>query len=443
MDLGRGQVTVCEIRLWDTAIGAVTWSDGVANFAYEPAFQASGMEVAPIVMPLGPGVFRFPELARTSFHGLPGLVADSLPDKFGNAVINAWLRSQGRSAGEMNPVERLAYTGKRGMGALEYWPAITTGATQNETVEVAELVRLSNAVLAQREGLKTRLEDDRRELALVNLLSVGASAGGARAKAVVAWNPNTNEMRSGQTDAPSDFEHWLIKFDGVDGNSDKEFADPMGFGLIEFAYSKLAKRAGVTMSDCRILAEGSRHHFMTRRFDRALGTAPKTGSPRIEKLHVTSLAGLAHLDFNEAGAHSYEGAFDVARQLTLPMDDREQLFRRMIFNVLARNQDDHVKNIAFSMAKSGVWSLAPAFDLTFAFNPEGAWTARHQMSIQGKRELFTDADFGAVAGYAGLARGRGAAIVGEVRQAIARWLELADEAGVPEEWAQRIWGLMR
>lgn len=436
-------MTVCEVRLWDTMVGAVTWEAGVANFAYTPSFRKSGIEIAPLQMPLGPGVFRFPELARTSFHGLPGLLADSLPDKFGNAVIDAWLAQNGRAADKMNPVQQLAYTGSRGMGALEYLPALESGAKPNEKIEVADLVRLSNEVLSERRDFTTTLESDSRERALVSLLSVGSSAGGARAKAVVAWNRKTGEMRSGQTDSPEDYEHWLIKFDGVLQNSDKELADPMGFGRIEYAYSEMAKRAGIEMSDCFLLEENGRSHFMTRRFDRFLGVGPIEKAPRVEKLHVTTLGGMAHLDFNLAGAHSYERAFDVLRALRLPMADREELFRRMLFNVLARNQDDHVKNIAFAMAKSGTWSLAPAYDLTFAYNPKGAWTSQHQMSIHGKRDHFDATDLDAIAKYAGLARGRGRALESEVREALSMWLSFAAAAGVPDLWAQQIEGLMR
>ncbi len=433
-------MSVCEVRLWGTAIGAVTWDRdaGLANFAYGESFLRSGIGPAPIAMPLGSGVLRFPELARTSFHGLPGLVADSLPDRFGNALIDAWLRGRGRMPGDFNPVERLAYTGTRGMGALEYWPTIEIGAPSPERLEVDALVRLASEVLAGRTDFAARLEPGREGAALASLLLVGTSAGGARAKAVVAWNPNTHELRSGQSEVPPGFEHWLIKFDGVSGNRDKEPADLRGYGLIEYAYSLMAARAGITMRECRILEENGRHHFMTRRFDRVPGTDPRTGEPRTEKLHLASLAGLAHLDFNLAGVHSYDGAFDVCRALWLPMADREELFRRMLFNVFARNQDDHVKNIAFLMDKSGTWSLAPAFDLIFAFNPHGAWTHRHQMSINKKCDDFVPEDFAAVARHAGLKRGRDKAIQSEVRAAVATWPELAAEAGVPDDWAAEV-----
>jgi serine/threonine-protein kinase HipA len=433
-------MSVCEVRLWGTAIGAVTWDSQarVGSFAYAEPFLKSGVEPAPLEMPLGPGTFRFPELARSSFHGLPGLVADSLPDRFGNTLIDAWLRSQGRSAADFDPVERLAYTGTRGMGALEYWPAVGPDARSPERLEVDALVALASDVLAGRAEFRAQLEAGHENAALTRLLSVGTSAGGARAKAVVAWNPTTDELRSGQADAPAGFEHWLLKFDGVSGNRDKELADPKGYGQVEYAYFLMARAAGITMQDCRLLEEGGRHHFMTRRFDRVAGTDPHTGEPRVEKLHQASLAGLAHLDFNLAGAHSYEGAFDVCRALGLPKRAHEELFRRMLFNVFARNQDDHVKNIAFLMDKAGAWSLAPAFDLTFAFNPAGAWTHKHQMTLNGKREGFGAADFAAVARHAGLKQGRDATIEDEVRSATAAWRDHAEAAGMPADWAERI-----
>ena len=264
---------------------------------------------------------------------------------------------------------------------------------------------------------------------MTEILRVGTSAGGARAKAVIAWNPSTNEVRSGQVQAPPGFGYWLLKFDGVAGNRDKELEDPKGYTVIEYAYSRMAEAAGIAMTECRLLEEGGRRHFMTRRFDRL---------PNGEKLHVQSLAALAHLDFNAAGAHSYEQAFDAMRRLRLPLADAEQQYRRMVFNVLARNQDDHVKNIAFLMDKTGRWSLAPAFDVTYAYNPQGAWTAHHQMTINGKRDAIDAADFRAVAQGAGLARGRADAILNEVAAAVARWGEFARAAEVPAAMREAI-----
>ncbi len=419
--------TLAEVRLWGRTIGAVSLQDGedVASFQYDAAFAQSSIQVAPILMPLSSRVYRFPELSRPTFHGLPGLLADSLPDKFGNALIDAWLASQGRQPGSFNAVERLCYTGERGMGALEFVPANGPAARQTTHIEVSQLVELASEVLTQRNNLQATFAAEGREDALRDILRVGTSAGGARAKAVIAWNPKTNEVRSGQIKAGEGFEYWLLKFDGVSGNKDKELEDPKGYGLIEYAYYLMARDCGIDISECRLFKENGRAHFMTRRFDRIVGSASG------EKLHMQSLCALAHYDFNLAGAYSYEQALLVMRQLQLPMLAIEQLFRRMAFNIVARNQDDHVKNIAFLMDKAGEWSLSPAFDMTYSFNPSGAWTASHQMTMNGKREHFTLDDFNACAKAASMKRGRAAKILAEVQATVTQWPSFAEEAGVP------------
>ena len=423
--------TVAEVLLWGSTIGAVS-VDGpgaVAAFEYTAAFRQSGIEVAPLMMPLAAQIYSFPQLARESFHGLPGMLADALPDKFGNAVIDAWLASQGRLPQEIDAVERLCYTGSRGIGALEFKPTRGPQARVSTPVKVDSLVALASEVLASRSGLRASFADPQREHALREILRVGASAGGARAKAVIAWNPTTNEVRSGQVKAPSGFEYWLMNFDGVSNNTDRDLADPNGFGAIEFAYSLMAKAAGIEMSECRLFEEGGRRHFMTKRFDRL-----ENG----DKLHMQSLAALAHLDFNDAAAHSYEQALTVIRRLGLSMDAVEEQFRRMVFNVVARNQDDHVKNIAFLMDRRGQWSLAPAFDVMYAYNPSGAWTAHHQMSLAGKRDGFTLDDLKAVAATASMKRGRAEKIAREVTSAVTRWREFAAAAGVTERQTEMI-----
>ncbi|MDF1799072.1 MAG: type II toxin-antitoxin system HipA family toxin [Planctomycetota bacterium] len=438
-------MSTCEVRLWGRAIGAASWraEAQLADFAYAEDFVGSGIELSPLWLPLGAEVRRFPELARTSFHGLPGLLADSLPDRFGNRLLDEWLGARGREPASLDPIERLCYTGTRCMGALEFHPATEREAATDQALELASLVELAGEVLGDRAAFRARLAGDPDQHAIASLLAVGTSAGGARAKAVVAWNPATGELRSGQVDQPGDFEPWLIKFDGVDGNGDKELGDPDGYGLVEYAYHLLALRAGIQMEPCRVLSEGGRHHFMTRRFDRFVGQHPRTGKARYERLHMASLGGLAHVDFNQAGAFSYEGALDVAVRLGLDVAQREELVRRAIFNVLARNQDDHVKNIAFLMDKSGTWRLSPAFDLTFAFNPSGAWTKVHQMSLNAKRDGFEASDFAALAGHAGLGRGRWRGLFDEVRSALEAWPELAEEARVPGAWAAEIGRLHR
>jgi serine/threonine-protein kinase HipA len=423
--------TVAEVRMWGREIGAVS-VDGpgkVATFEYTPAFRRSGIEVAPIMMPLSGGIYSFPDLPKESFHGLPGMLADALPDKFGNAVIDAWLAAQGRLPREIDAVERLCYTGTRGIGALEFRPAQGPRSRASKPLQIDALVELATDVLTNRQNLQASFADAGKEHALREILRVGASAGGARAKAVIAWNPETNEVRSGQVKAPPGFEYWLLKFDGVSNNKDRDLADPQGFGAIEYAYSLMAKAAGIRMSECRLFEENGRRHFMTRRFDRLADG---------EKLHMQSLGAIGHFDFNNPHAHSYEQALTVIRRLSLPMDDIEEQFRRMAFNVVARNQDDHVKNIAFLMDKEGRWTLSPAFDVMYAYNPSGQWTAEHQMSLAGKRDGFTIDDLRSVAQTAAMQRGRADAIVREVVGAVSRWREFAAEAGVSGKQADQI-----
>lgn len=428
--------TVAEVRLWGRTIAAVSLQDGeqIAAFQYDRAFAESGIEIAPLMLPLSRRIHAFPSLPLISFHGLPGLLADSLPDRFGNALINAWLATQGRTAESFNAVERLCYTGARGMGALEFAPALGNGLRRSTKLQIDALVSLASEVLSQRNGLSQSFASERRKAALAEILRVGTSAGGARAKAVIAWNPDTHEVRSGQVTAPAGFGYWLLKFDGVSGNRDKEFDDPQGYTVIEYAYSKMAQAAGIEMTECRLLEEGGRRHFMTQRFDRLPGGG---------KLHMQSLAAMAHLDFNAPDVNSYEQAFQVIRRLGMPMTTIEQQFRRMLFNVVARNQDDHVKNIAFLMDKAGQWSLAPAFDISWSYNPAGAWTAKHQMSIAGKRDGFTIRDFRTCAETAGLVRGRAETILEEVIAVVSRWPEYADAAGVTVAWRDTILATLR
>ncbi|MDA1372938.1 MAG: type II toxin-antitoxin system HipA family toxin [Proteobacteria bacterium] len=428
--------SIAELRLWGRTIGAVSLADGeyVASFEYDPAFAQSGIEVSPVTMPLSRKIYRFPELTRQTFYGLPGLLADSLPDKFGNTLIDAWLARQGRIPSSYNAVERLCYIGERGMGALEFQPAIGPSSGVSTLVAVDQLVSLASEILTHRNQFLASLTDPDREQAIRDILKVGTSAGGARAKGVIALNPKTGEVRSGQVAASEGFEYWILKFDGVTGNRDKELEDPKGYGVIEYAYSLMAKAAGITMSDCRLLEENNRRHFMSRRFDRL---------PDGSKLHMQSLCALAHYDYNMAGAYSYEQALLVMRRLELSMAEIEQQFRRMVFNVMARNQDDHVKNIAFLMDKRGQWSLSPAFDLTYSYNPAGAWTASHQMTINGRRDDFSMDDFNACGKTAGLKRGRAAAIVNEVMETVARWKSYADEAGVNPVQRDQIYSVLR
>jgi serine/threonine-protein kinase HipA len=425
--------TYSQAILWGTRIGAVALDDGeaVASFQYDPDFLGSGIEVAPLTMPLRREPYSFPGLDPESFHGLPGLLSDSLPDRYGHALIDAWLAGQGRAPESFDSVERLCYVGTRGMGALEFRPSQGPASSATRDLDVAELVELASEVLSRRQELIASLAEGHQRRAMLDILSVGASAGGARAKAVIAWNPQSNVVRSGQVpELGPGFEHWLLKFDGVSENRDKDaLADPQGFGAIEYAYSLMAGDAEIEMSECRLLEEGGRRHFMTRRFDRG-----RDGSKR----HMLSLAALAHLDFNQPGAHSYEQSFLTIRRLGLGADTVEQMFRRMTFNIVARNQDDHVKNIAFLMDRAGDWRLAPAFDLAYSYRPGSRWTSAHQMTMNGKRDDFTMIDFSECGRTAGLPRGRAERIVEQIREVVSRWGDYAGRAGVEQDHVARI-----
>jgi serine/threonine-protein kinase HipA len=427
---------LAEVRLWGRTIGAVSQESdaGPTTFQYDPDFARSGIQIAPLTMPLAQHPYAFPHLSHRSFKGLPGLLSDSLPDYFGNALIDAWLARQGRDPAEFGAVDRLCYVGTRGTGALEFRPYTGPRPSRGQALEVGALVDLATRIVSQREGLRVSIAAGREEDALTELLRVGTSAGGARPKALIAWSPATNEIRSGQIEAGSGFEYWILKFDGVSGGLDGGLGDPLGYGAIEYAYSMMAREAGIAMSDCRLLEENGRRHFMTRRFDR---------TPEGHKTHMLSLGAMAHLDFHAAGAHGYEQALMTIRRLGLSMEAVEEQFRRMVFNVLARNLDDHVKNIAFLMDRQGLWSLSPAFDLIYAFNPSGDWTASHQMTLNGKRDGFSRADFEAVARSASMKRGRAATIQEEVHAAVSRWMDFAELAGVGEHRARKIQKALR
>lgn len=420
-----------KVLLWDSEIGAVSWVEDrqVAVFQYDPSFIRSGIQLSPLMMPLRDLPYEFPALSKETFKGLPGLLADSLPDKFGNAVIDTWLATQGRTAASFNSVERLCYIGSRGMGGLEYKPALRISHSKSDEIEVSKLVELSNKILDQRAGLEGVFSGTDDRDAIEDILRVGTSAGGARAKAILAWNPKTNEFRSGQVKIPSGFEYWIMKFDGVSNNRDKELSDPQGYGMIEYAYYQLAVKAGIEMTECRLHHEGGRSHFMTKRFDRNAD-----GS----KIHMQSLCALAHVDFNEPALYSYEQTIQTMKRLKLSQSDLEQQVLRAMFNVVGRNHDDHVKNIAFLMNRRGEWRLSPAFDVSYAYDPKGYWTSQHQMSINGKRESFSTLDLISMAKIAGIKNNRALEMLDRVITTMKSWPEVADNIGIPEDRIRKI-----
>ncbi len=421
-------MTAANVVLWGTRIGSVVFDDrrNVGVFEYDEAFRKSGIEVSPIVMPLADRVYEFPGLRPESFHGLPGLLSDSLPDKFGNAVINGWLQSQGRSPESFNPVERLCYTGTRGMGALEYVPAIGPDPKESEKIEVSRLVELATKVLQMRKGLNVNLGTD----SLEEIIKVGSSVGGARAKAVIAWNEETGDIRSGQIPADGGYGYWLMKFDGVSGNGDKDGDDAPQFTRIEYAYHLMAAKCGINMTQCRLLEENGRAHFLTRRFDRD----ERTGG----KIHMQTLGALAHFDFNSSGAYGYEDAARIMRRLGLPYSETVQFFRRMVFNVLAWNHDDHVKNISFLMDRRGKWSLSPAYDVTYSYNPAGEWTSSHQMTVNGKQKGIGLKDLIEAGIKMEIKESKARSIVSEVVEGISGWPGFAEKAGLSEAFGKVI-----
>ncbi|MCJ7734012.1 MAG: type II toxin-antitoxin system HipA family toxin [Anaerolineales bacterium] len=424
-------MTDAKVRLWGSEIGAVSWLENreIGVFQYTPDFLRSGIQVSPLMMPLNEFPYEFPALAKNTFRGLPGLLADSLPDRFGNAVIDAWLASQGRTAASFNPVERLSYIGIRGMGALEYKPTLFGYSTKEKKIELEKLVELVNKILDQRAGLKGVLTGTDDHEVLEDILRVGTSAGGARAKAILAWNPNTKDFRSGQLDLEPGFEHWLLKFDGITNNRDKEIADPIGYGKIEYAYHTIAVKIGINMMECTLHHEGGRSHFMTKRFDRT-----ENGG----KIHVQTLGAIAHYDYNLAGSNSYEQAIHVMKRLGLSREDIEQQVLRTIFNIIGRNQDDHVKNIAFLMDRGGNWTLSPAYDLIYSWNPKGDWTSQHQMSVNNKRDNFLRADLVSLASIAGIKKQIADDMINRVISEFKRWADVASSVGVASEHIDKI-----
>ena len=411
------------VKLWGDIVGAISWLDDrdYGVFEYEKDFLKKGLDVSPIMMSLhdaraGDGKFAFSSLNKDTFLGLPGMLADALPDKFGNSIIDAWLARSGRDSSSFSPVERLCYTGKRSMGALEFSPTAIGKLDAPVAVEISELVKLAQEVMNQRKVLNVKVggNDHENADAILDILRIGTSAGGARPKAVIAMN-DEGKVMSGQADVPKGYDYWLLKFDGV---TDLELGEPGGYGRIEYAYYLMAKDAGIDMTQCKILEENGRAHFMTKRFDRIGGN----------KQHMQSLCGIAHYDFNMAGGYSYEQAFEVMRKLRLSKAEATQQYRRMLFNIIARNQDDHTKNISFLMGANGKWQLSPAYDVTYSHNPSGKWTNQHQMSVNGKRDNFTKEEL--IATGKSISITRPEEIINEVISTVDQWMAYADKANV-------------
>lgn len=419
---GRRMNDTAEVYLWGTRIGIIhqNISKAYATFEYDADFVNSGIEVSPLRMPLGKNIYEFPALVGDPFYGMPGLVADSLPDRFGNAVIEQWLMSLGKSLSDFTAIDRLCYTGKRGMGALEYIPASADIKDIDENINVREMVKFASYVLSNRENISLNANDS---LTYSQLVQVGSSAGGARAKALIAWNENTNEVRSGQMQLGPGYDYWLMKFDNVSKNGDHGLEDKPEYTLIEYAYYLMAKSCGITMNECRIYNSDGDHHFMTKRFDRKNG----------KKLHMQSLGALAHISYQEPGVCGYELAAMYMKEIGLSYKEIEQFYRRMVFNCLAVNQDDHVKNISFIMDKSGKWMLSPAYDITFSYNPTNKWLRAHQMTVNGKATEIALSDLLSAGEKMGIKGRRCKDIISEIVASVSDFVTYAEQAGIKEK----------
>ena len=422
-------ITTAFVKIWGETIGAVAWNTetGFASFEYDSKFINTKSDLAPLKMPIANSnkrIFSFPELRDVkTFKGLPGLLADVLPDDYGNLLINSWLAQNGRPENSMNPVEMLCFIGTRGMGALEFEPSQFNVNKRAFDIEVDSLVAISQKMLYKREGFSANLNQNEQE-AMMNILKIGTSAGGARPKAIIAYNEKTGQVKSGQTNAPKGFEHWLIKLDTV---SDVQFGTSTGYGRIEMAYYLMAKAAGIKMMECRLYEENGRAHFMTKRFDREVGD---------QKHHIQTLCAMQHFDFNQITSFSYEQLFQTMRLLKLPYPQAEQLYRRMVFNVIARNCDDHTKNFAFRLKKEGDWELSPAYDICFAYRPDSDWVSQHNLSINGKRTDITREDLLTVAKSMNIKKAN--TIIQQIDQAVKRWYEFAEAVNVENKMKESI-----
>ena len=422
-------ITNAFIKIWDETVGAVSWNleTGTASFEYEPKFIAKNWDLAPLKMTLTSSnrkIFSFPELKNVkTFKGLPGLLADVLPDDYGNQLINNWLAQNGRPENSMNPVEMLCFIGTRGMGALEFEPSQFKATKRAFNIEVDSLVNLTQKMLEKREGFETNLNKDEQQ-AVIDILKIGTSAGGARPKAIIAYNEKTGQVKSGQTNAPQGFEHWLIKLDTV---SDVQFGQSTGYGRIEMAYYLMAKACEIDMMECRLMEENGRAHFMTKRFDRQDGTT---------KHHIQTLCAMQHYDFNQITSFSYEQLFQTMRLLKLPYKQAEQLFRRMAFNVIAKNCDDHTKNFAFRLKQNESWELTLAYDVCFAYRTNSTWVSQHNLSINGKRKNITKEDLLHVAKSMNIKKADN--IIQQINNVVSKWETFADEAKVKKDNIEQI-----
>lgn len=421
-------VDVAKVSMFGLPVGTFRWDDqyDVVRFEYDSRFVGRGLEPSPLMMPVREGrVYSFVDLDRETFKGLPGMLADSLPDTYGRTLFDRWLALTGRTSS--NPIETLCFFGKRCMGALEFEPAMDMPYDPHARFEIDSLVSVASDALAEKSSFGVNLNDDKKS-AIAEILRLGTSVGGQHAKAIIAYDKVTGEVRSGQVEAPQGFDYYLIKLDGVSATAG--FRETGNYGRLEYSFYELAKECRINMSECSLIEENGRAHFLTKRFDRKNG----------KKIHMQTLCGMAHYDYRIHRVYSYEQAFGVMRALRLPYSDATEMFRRMVFNVVVRNQDDHTKNISFLMDEDGRWRLSPAYDMGYAYNPNGGWTATHQMSVNGKFDDINRDDLLVFARQNNIKDAK--SVIDEVCEAVSRWPQMARGCGVPQTTVDRIRGDM-
>lgn len=418
---------IVEVKLWNTTVGYLsTDTENNIFFTYDDAFIERGIEISPVMMRLRKEPYSFPRLNKETYRGLPGIFADSLPDKFGRRVINEYLISIGRDKNSLTPLEQLTYIGKRGMGALEYYPLLDKSMNETEVIEINKIALAAREIIKNRSNIEMKPETGR----LRDIVKIGTSAGGAKAKAIVAYNEKTKTYKSGQVDAGPGYTYWIIKFDKLDKEDPNSFFDSYQTRE-EYAYYLMAKEAGINISESRLIKEGDDYHFMTKRFDRYID-----GNGKLQKLHMQTLCGLTHIDYAEKHNYSYIDIFQTLDMLNANFADKYELFRRMVFNVVVANNDDHSKNFSFLMNRNGEWSLSPAYDLTYANDPTSNYTNNHQCLINGKHSDITKDDLLTVGKQAGLLSHKMASIINEVINAVKKWSIFAKQAEIPDAKAK-------
>lgn len=429
-----------EVYLWGTKIGAIAYEPGqteVSTFEYDKDFIKMGIEVSPISVPIKYSIHTFDDISKKTFHGLAGFIADSLPDKFGNQLIDQYFALKGRSSSDITPLDRLLYIGNRAMGALEFKPAINLDdKNKNIELNLQDLSQLAEMILIKKEKFANELKNSDKKN-VINLLRIGSSAGGARSKALVAMDKD-GKLYDGTINHKKACKYYLLKFDSS-SNSDRDNKDPKGMTKVEYIYSILARKCNINMPYTTFIQIEDDFHFLIERFDRI----DKNKGFTKDKLHYVSWCGMAHAHRDETGAFSYEQLVMIVRELKLGQDSVFEIFKRAVFNLVGRNQDDHTKNFGFLMDRNGRWSLSPAFDITYSYDPEGKWTKSHQITLNGKEDNFTLEDIISFGKYCNLSKKKSLEVLNNTVSAFKEFPKLADRYKVDRRLKESIYSNLR